>query len=610
MGRLRKFTQTGRLAALGALLLIGLIAVIAFVSRHPRASAIVLAVAFGALFVIGVVIRPFAPRVPRQTILELDLPEAPREAGSRNKLAELNPNKQLTLDETIDVLQRAAADKRVAGLVLRPRFSLAPRATLDELRNAIVAFGRSGKLTIAIADSFGEGGPANGAYVLATACKEIVVQESGYVGLTHQSAEGNFYPDVLARLGVDLEVFGRGKYKSAPNRFTERRFTASDREQTQRLLDSFWNLNAAQIADARKVDVADLDKLAAIGPLRADEALEAGLVDRVAFPDEAIADVKARVGAKASLLFASAYKKRAGKKRTRGKSVQVAVIRAAGEIRRGSGGAPVGLTGGPVLTDDSLTPHIRAAVKDKNVKAVVLRIDSPGGSALASDSMWRELQRVREAGKPLVASMASVAASGGYYIAAAADKIVAQPTTVTGSIGVFGMRPIIGEAKKKLEIQTDEVHTGKSPSPFSVNRKTPAAYRKRIDADVDAIYELFMQRVGTGRGLERDAVFDVAQGRVWTGADAADVGLVDELGGLDDALALAVSLTDAPAGATAKVKQFPKRGGGLSMLRRHKPDSSEDLAAAAATSLGRWSLQGLGGVVAHLGFDPRTFWIR
>ncbi|MEY2471646.1 MAG: protease [Actinomycetota bacterium] len=609
MGRIRKFSQNLLLVALGGLLLTGAIALVAFVGRHPRASALVLAALFVALIVIGVVVRPFAPRVARNTILELDLREPPREAGSRGKVAELNPNKQLTLDETIEVLQRAAGDSRIAGLIVRPRFGLAPRATLDELRDAIIEFRKSGKLTIAIADSFGEGGAANGAYALATACGEIVVQESGYVGLTHLSAEGNFYPDLLARAGVAMEVFGRGKYKSAPNRFTERGFTAPDREQTKRMLDNFWAHNAALITEARGVEAAELDALAAKGPLRASEALEAGLIDRIAFPDEAIADVKQRVGNKASLLYAQTYKKRAGKKRTKGKTVSVAVIRAAGEIRRSAGTMPVGMTGGPVLTPDTLAPHLRAAVKDKSVKAVVLRIDSPGGSALASDTIWRELMMVRAAGKPVVASMASVAASGGYYIAAAADKIVAEPTTVTGSIGVFGMRPIIGEAKAKLDVHTDEVHTGKSPSPFSPNRKTPAAFRKRIDADIDAIYELFMKRVGDGRGLDRDQVFEVAQGRVWTGADAVEAGLVDELGGLDHALALAASLTDAPAGATAKPKLFPRKGGGVSMLKRRKPESSEDV-AAAAEPIGRLTLEGLGGVVAHLGFDPRMFWVR
>jgi protease-4 len=423
--------------------------------------------------------------------------------------------------------------------------------------------------------------------------------------------EGNFYPDVLARAGVSLDVFGRGEYKSAPNQLTERGFTAPDREQTKRLLDSFWEHSATLIAAARDLEVGHLRVHAEKGPLKATEALDAGLIDRIAFPDEATEEVKNRVGDNAKLLYLNVYKKKAGKKRPKGKTATVALIRAAGEINRGGDGLPIGLAGGPVLSPEAIAPHVRAAVKDKNVKAIVLRIDSPGGSALASDSIWREVMRARAAGKPVVASMANVAASGGYYIAAAADRIVAQPTTVTGSIGVFGLRFMIADAKKKLRVHTDEIHTGRSPSPFSPNRKLTAAQRKRLDADIDATYDLFLSRVGDGRNLERDQVLKVARGRVWTGADAVDAGLVDELGGLDVALAAAVKLAGAAPGTRAKVKSFPKKSNGVSaVLNRKKPDSSEDVVAAASAVMRRWSVDNRVRVMAHLGFDPRTLWIR
>ncbi len=609
MGSVRKVLSLVSLVAIASLVIVGLVALLSLVGDRPATSALVLAAVVVGAVVLANLLKPFTPRIKKGTILELDLKEVPAEGSNTSKIPNFR-SKPLTLGDTIETLQRAATDKRVAGLILRPRFDLAPRAVIDELREAIVAFGASGKFTIAISDSYGEGGPANGAYNLATACQTVTVQETGFVGLSPLSVEGNFYPDVLARLGIGIEVFGRGKYKSAPNRFTMKKFTPADREQMARLLESFWERSTNQIAAARKLSPKVVKALAEKGPLLAPEALAEGLVDRVVYVDQAIEDTKQQVGKKANLLYLHLYKKRVGKARVKGKSVSVAVIRASGEIRR-EAGMPIGL-GGPtsIVAPDTLVPHIRAAVKDKNVKAIVLRIDSPGGSALASDTIWRELVRAREAGKPLVASMASVAASGGYYIAAPADKIVASPATVTGSIGVFGIRPLIADAKKKLNIHTDEIHTGEEPPGFSLNRKLTAKQRKRIDESIDATYDTFLKRVADGRNMSVDEVFEVAQGRVWTGADAVDAGLVDELGGLDRAVAVAVGLTGAKEGAKAKIKPFPKKASGLSSLRRSKGDNSEDTAAAASLRLSPAALEGLSGVQAHLGFDPRTFWTR
>lgn len=604
---LRRVLAVAVIVAASALVFVGVLALLAVVVRHALGSAEIAGVVLVSAFVLGAVVARLAPRVHSGTILELDLPLAPVEDGSQGKLAALNPSKALTLRGVIETLDRASQDKRIVGLIVRPRFAVAPRAVIDELRDAIVEFGETGKFTVAVTDSFGEGGPSNGAYALATACGQITVQESGYVGLTALSVEGNFYRDLLARVGIAVEVFGRGKYKSAPNQLTERGFTEPDREQTERILESFWERLAGEIAAARKLTPETVRSLADRGPLLAREALEAGLVDRVAYPDQVIEDLKAQVGPKAKLLYLGVYKKRAGKGKPPGKPVSVAVIRAIGEIHRAAG--TTGLTGGPVLAPDVIVPQIRAAAKDKKVKAVVVRIDSPGGSALASDTIWRELVKLRESGKPVVASMASVAASGGYYLACAADRIVAQPTTITGSIGVFGFQPILADAKAKLDLHVDEIHTGAEPSPFTLNRQASPARRKRLDLELDQIYGLFVQRVADGRRMETEQAEEVAQGRVWTGADAADVGLVDELGGLDRALAVALELTGAPAGSRAKVKSIPRKTNAVSGLRKRKGESSDD-AKAAALPNGAWSLDGFVGVVAHVGFDPRRFWVR
>ena len=609
MSGARKFFGQLLLAALVVIGLVVLVGVVVLLSRYPARIAIISAIVVVACFVLGVVLRPFSSRVKPGTIIELDLDAAPSEMPPTGIAAFKPGAKPLTLGETIQSLRQAANDKKVEGLILRPHFDFAPRAVIDELRDAIVEFGQSGKFTVAITDSFGEGTDANNNYLLATACKEITVQESGYVGLAQMSMEMGFYPDALARLGVTMEVFGRGKYKSAPNRFTLKKFSEADREQRTRLLESFWDRMAEQISEARQVTPLEVRAWADKGPLSAAEALEAGLVDRVVYPDQATEEVKERVGKKAKLLYLSAYRKRAGKPGPKGKAATVAVIRAAGEIRREQG-PPVGLGGmTTIISPESLVPHIRAAVKDKSVKAIVLRIDSPGGSALGSDSLWRELVKAKESGKPLVASMGSVAASGGYYIAAPADKIVAQPTTVTGSIGVFGMRPVVGEAYKKLSIHTDELHTGAEPA-ASLTRKASRRQSKRINQGLDETYELFMARVAEGRNMARDDVFEVAQGRVWAGTDAVEAGLVDELGGLDKALEVAVGLTDAAPGTKAKIKVFPKKQGMVSTLRKKKGENSED-GAAAASSLSLASLTATySGVQAHLGFDPRHLWMR
>ena len=288
---------------------------------------------------------------------------------------------------------------------------------------------------------------------------------TGLVGMAPLSLEHNFYRGLLDRLGIEVEVLARREFKSAFNQLSERGFTSPDREQSQRLLDSLWERQVDDVARARKLAPETVRRLADRAPLLANEALDGGLVDRLAYTDEVVSAAKATVGPKSKLLYLAAYKRRAGKGRQPGKSVPVAVLRAVGEIHRSST-LPIGLRGRPVLAADRLIPQIRAAAKDKKVKAFVLRIDSPGGSAVASDAIWRELVKLRELGKPLVVSMGAVAASGGYYLATAADRVVAQPGTITGSIGVITMRPMLARAKAKLDVTADEVHTGAEPSMF------------------------------------------------------------------------------------------------------------------------------------------------
>lgn len=269
--------MTVGLLALGV---VGLTALVGVFVRHPLESVEITGAIVVAAFAAKVIVAQLAPRVPATTIIDLDLPSAPREVANRNPLARLSGRQALTLQDTVDALARASRDKRVRGLVLRPRFASAPRAVIEELRDAVLAFEESGKFTIAVADTFGEGGPANSAYHLATSCREIVVHPTGLIGMTPLSLERNFYRGLLDTIGIDIEVFARHEYKSALNQLAERKFTAPDREQSQHLLDSLWSQQVDDVARARELTHEQVRTLADKAPLLASEALEGGLVDR------------------------------------------------------------------------------------------------------------------------------------------------------------------------------------------------------------------------------------------------------------------------------------------------------------------------------------------
>lgn len=603
MGIVRRILLGGLGLAVLVLVVTGAAVGVRALLDHPAGSAAVLSAVGIVLLAAMVVLARVRPAVTNGTVLELDLSVCPPETASTHPLAALTAGRTPTLGETVDTLRKAARDKRVAALVVRPAFSRAPLAAVQELSAAIAAFRAAGKMTVAVVDTFGDGGPANSSYVLAAACEEVAIHPSGLVGLTPLAVEPNFYRGMLDRLGVQVDVFARYEYKNFANQLIETGFTGPHREAEQRLLDSLWEQVVDAVSTARRLDPKIVRALADDGPLLANDAMRAGLVDRVAYTDEVIADLKGRVGPHAKLLGLAVYAKKAGRRRERGKSVRIAVVAAAGEINR-TQTTPVGLTGGPVLAADHFTTIVRKVAADKKTKAVVLRIDSPGGSAVASDTMWRELVRVKQAGKPIVVSMASVAASGGYYIAAPADRIVAERATITGSIGVVGLRPIYGEAKAKLGIVPDELHTGSTTTPFSVNRPLTADQRQRENLRIDEVYNSFIAKVADGRHKSVEEIDRVARGRVWTGADAAGIGLVDDLGGLETALAVAVELTGAAPGTRADVRPFPKKESAVTRLRRKRPQSSEDIAALAQ------SLLAPTGIRAQVGFDPRTYWIR
>jgi protease-4 len=413
-------------------------------------------------------------------------------------------------------------------------------------------------------------------------------------------ARATFLRGTLDKLGVIPRWDHRHEYKTAMNHLTETGFTPAHRESLDQVARSQFDQIVRGIAERRNIPEIDVAGLIDRGPFLAAAAQEAGLVDRLAYRDEVIAALKARVGADARLLYLSRYARRTRKTRRRGDTV--ALIMGVGGIRRGRSGGFNPLAGGrPSAGSDTVAAAFRAAVKDKKVKAILFRVDSPGGSYVASDTIWREAVRARDAGKPVIVSMGNVAGSGGYFVAMGANKIVAQPGTITGSIGVLGGKPVTAGLRAKIGLSTDEVHTSSNATMWTDALDYSTGEWNKLQAFLDRVYDDFTAKVASGRGLAPEAVQEVAKGRIWTGEDAHRLGLVDELGGYLTALRMVRQAIGRPPEAPLSVRLFPPPVSGLNRLRSRRADSSEDLVALDSTSstMVTGDLTTLAGPIAH-----------
>jgi protease IV len=516
-------------------------------------------------------------------ILELDLTEGIADDPPADPISALLTHRRNRLGDVIDALRRAQSDDRVKALVVKVGGRRIGLARIQELRDAIAEFRKAGKTTIAWAETFGEFSPGNLPYYLATAFDQIYLQPSGDVGLTGIALETMFYRGTLDKLGVDYELSKRHEYKNAVNVLTEHGFDEPHREAQQRLADSVTEQLTEAIAERRGMSGEAARGLIDRGPFIGEDAIQAGLVDVLGYRDEVYAAARKEAGDQAELQFAARYNRAA--KLARGarrfpnpRERYVALIHASGPIRRGRSGRGPGL--GTAIGSDTLAAAIRAAATDDRVLAIVLRVNSPGGSYVASDTIWREVVRARAGAKPVVVSMGDVAASGGYFIAMAADVIVAQPGTVTGSIGVFGGKPVLSGLMSRAGVSTDAVSDGEHAQMFSTTHAYTQAEWDKVNAWLDRIYADFTGKVADGRRLTAGRVHEIARGRVWTGADAARNGLVDELGGLDMAVRIARRRAGLPREAPAR--PYPR----VNPLDRLRPaESSEDRPAAAARLL-------------------------
>jgi len=535
-------------------------------------------------------------RVPESAILSLDLSKEVPAAPARDPISRLIAGEEASLRDILDALDRGATDPRVKGVFARLGNDKLGVASIQELRGAIAAFRAKGKFAIAFADTFGEFSPGTRPYYLASAFEQIWLQPLGEVGLTGLRLESPYLRGTLDKLGVVPRLDHRSEYKSAMNTFTEKAMTEPEREEDQALLRSIHAQILNGIAADRHLDSSQMQGLVDAGPYLADEAARLHLVDRLGFRDEAIAAAQAKAGGTGALLRVADYLSAAGHPNSEGPTI--ALIYGTGLIQRGGGGnTDIG-----VLGADAASRAFREARADPSVRAVLFRIDSPGGSAVASESIWREVAKTREAKIPVIASMGNVAGSGGYFIAAGADKIVAEPATLTGSIGVVAGKLLTSGLWDKLGVGWSSLQTGGNAGMFSAIEDFSPAGEKNFETFLDAIYAGFKNRVATGRHLDQEAVERLAKGRVWSGEDAKRNGLVDELGGFDTALRLSKLAAQIDADAPVRLKRFPPEESPVEFIRGHflggKGEEDDTLSPIASL---RQKLQGLGTILKEFG---------
>jgi protease IV len=508
-------------------------------------------------------LRPSVTPLPANIILTADLTQALPEGPSEDPLQRLAFGSRPTLRDAVDAIEAAGDDARVKVLLARVGEDELGLAKIQELRDAIAGFRAKGKLALTYADSLGEFGPGTRPYYLATVFDEIWLQPLGTVGLTGLYADAAFLKGTLDILGIVPEFDHREQYKTAMNILTETKMTPAHREEIEALLGSIAGQVIRGIAQDRKLAEGDVRAAIDRGPLLAQEAVEAKLVDRLGYRDEVIAHAHARAGSGAELLSVGSYLDRAGRPHREGSTI--ALIYGSGLIvRSGDGANP--LTGSNVMSATAIARAFRDAVRDASVRAILFRVDSPGGSAVASETIWREVVFARERGKPVIVSMGDVAGSGGYYVAAPADKIVAEPATLTGSIGVLAGKMVVSDLLKKVGISTDSAQIGANAAMFSPTEGFSERGHARLEAFLDETYKGFKDHVATGRHMTEEEVEAVAKGRVWSGEEAKARGLVDELGGFAAALRLAKQAANIAPEAPVALTVYPREKGIAELL--------------------------------------------
>jgi protease-4 len=468
-----------------------------------------------------------APSVPSNATLYLDIRAPLAEVAPTDVVSQLI-ERGPTLRETVGMIRAARDDDRVASLVVTVQAPGALWGQLQELYGALQGFRASGKPITAYVEY---GGAAE--YYLASAADRIVLTPAGQLDLMGLATYEIFFRSMFDKIGVYPDLLQIGEYKTAANTFTERGFTPAHRQMSESLTGDWFEHIVATVAERRGWSEAEARAAVTGGPYGADEALAAGLVDAVAYYDQLDDEEPIR---NTRRLTDDTYRRAVDMARPGRSGGRIAVLYAAGTIASGEGSSDV--QGGQVVGSETFSTWLRAVRVDPSIRAVVLRVDSPGGSAIASDVIWREVMLTRDV-KPVIVSMGDVAASGGYYIAAPAHVIVAQPGTLTGSIGVVTGKFVVDGTLDTLGLDVEAVARGEHAQIYSPFRPFSAAERARVQAQMRETYDLFVSRVAEGRGRTTEEIDAIGQGRVWTGRQARELGLVDELGGLNMAIGIA-----------------------------------------------------------------------
>ena len=438
------------------------------------------------------------------------------------------------LDEILHAIEVAKTDNRIQGISIKNNFLLAGLAQTQELRKALEDFKQSGKKVYALADYYTQKD-----YYLVSVADKVFLNPQGLMDFKGLSSEVLYYKDLQEKSGVKMEVIRHGKYKSAVEPFLSDTMSEENRTQIKELLNSVWTEMLNDISTSRDLSLAELNTIAdTLGARTPEMAVNTGLLDGLRYQDEYQEDWKKALGIggdeKINVVSLSDYVTVAKNKNRRSGKDKIAVVYAQGEILYGEGSRDV-------IGQGTMMRALQKARENDNIKAVVLRVNSPGGSSLVSDMIWREVVLTKEV-KPVVVSFGNVAASGGYYLAVGADKIFAEPTTITGSIGVFGTIPNIHELSKDIGINAEQVGTNTNSVDYSFFEPMTERFRTQLEEGVEMTYDTFLNRVASGRNMSVEAVDEVAQGRVWSGVDAMEKGLVDELGNLEDAIAAAAEM--------------------------------------------------------------------
>ena len=533
------------------------------------------------------------PAVPARSTLVVRLSGDLDEGGPEDVLGQYLPVRRPTTVRTVvENLRKARVDPRISAVLVQPSGFTTPYwAKLQEVHDAIVEFRRSGKQAIAYMEYGGQS-----EYYVAAACDRIFMVPTSTLDLTGVASYLLFLRGTLDKIGAVPDMIHVGDYKTATNQLTEKTLTPAHREMVNWLNRDLYDQLVRAVADGRKKSEAEVRRLLDEGPFLPEDALRAGLVDDLAYEDQVRDRLKsADRGVDRNRLPLEEYDRVSAASLGLNRGQRIAVIYAAGTITSGrSGYDPLS---GATVGSDTLAEYLRKVRDDSSIRAVVLRIDSPGGGAVASDVIWRELTLLRDAKpqRPLVVSMSDLAASGGYYIAMAAPTIVAEPGTLTGSIGIYGGKIATGGTYGKLGANIEALSIGRNAEMDSPVRPYTPEERAKVDEQLRAFYEQFVEKAAQSRHMTPEQIDAIGQGRVWTGRQAKDLRLVDALGGLDKAVALAKEQAKIPAGAEVELVIYPPRRTLYELLSMQFGGGEEKARLDAALGFGRG-----GGVAAAL----------